>query len=70
MDGREIELLTDLIHLLAHDTDDFVQRAIAEEEIVINACAELANVAGAEEKLVAGHFGVCRGLAKSGNKEL
>jgi hypothetical protein len=30
----------------------------------------LADVAGAEKELVAGHFGVCRGLAKSGDKEL
>ena len=66
----EIKLLADLVHLFAHDGDDLVQRALAEEEVVVNARAELANVAGAEQKLVAGHFGVCRGLAQGGNKEL
>ena len=44
--------------------------ALTEEEVVINARAELANVAGAKQKLVTGHFGVCRGLAKSGHKKL
>ena len=69
-DGGQIKLLPDLVHLLAHDADDLVQRPLPEEEVVVNARAELADVAGAEQKLVAGHFGVCRGLAKSGNKEL
>ena len=50
--------------------DDLVQRPLPEEEVVVDAGAKLANVAGAEQELVAGHFGVCRGLAKGGNKEL
>ena len=66
--GGQVKLLADPVHLLAHDADDLVQRALAEEEVVVNARAELADVAGAEQKLVAGHFGVCRGLAKSGMK--
>ena len=70
MDGGQVKLLADLVHLLAHDGDDLVERALAEEEVVVDARAELADVAGAEQELVAGHFGVCRGLAKSGNEEL
>ncbi len=69
-DGGEKELLADLVHLFAHDGDDLVERALAEEEVVVNAGAELADVAGAEQELVAGHFGVGRGLAKGGNEEL
>ena len=67
---RQEELLPDLVHLLAHNADDLVQRPLPEKEIVVDARAELPNVAGAEQKLVAGHFGVCRGLAKGRNKEL
>ena len=69
MRGQE-ELLADLVHLFADDGDDLVERPLAEEEVVVNAGAELADVAGAEQELVAGHFGVCRGLAKGGNEEL
>ena len=32
--------------------------------------AELADVAGAEQELVAGDFGVCRSFAEGGNEEL
>ena len=67
--GQE-ELLPDLVHLFADDADDLVQRALPEEEVVVNARAELANVTGPQQELVAGHFGVCRGLAKGRNKEL
>ena len=44
--------------------------ALAEEEVAVDAGAELADVAGAEEELVAGDFGVCRGLTKGRDKEL
>ena len=67
---RQVELLRDLVHLVAHNGDDLVQRALAQEEVVIDSGAELADVAGAEKKLVAGHFGVCRSLAQCRNKEL
>ena len=50
--------------------DDLVQRPLAEEEIGVDSGAKLADVAGAEQELVAGDFGVRRGLAKSRNKEL
>jgi len=43
---------------------------VPKKEVVINPRAELANVAGAKKELVTGHFGVCRGLAKSGDKKL
>ena len=68
--GGQVKLLANAVHLLAHNADDLVHRALAEEQVVVNARAELADVAGAEQELVAGHFGVCRGLAKSGNKKL
>ena len=70
MNRGEVKLLADPVHLLANDANDLVDRPLTEEEIVIETRAQLANVAGAHEELVTGHFGVCRGLAKSGNKEL
>ena len=56
--------------ILAHNRDDLVDRPLPEKQNVIQARSQLANVAGAEQKPVTGHFGVCRGLAKSGNKQL
>ena len=47
-----------------------MKRALAEEEVVVDSCAELADVAGAEEEFVAGDFSVGGGFAESGNKEL
>ena len=69
-DAGQVELLADRVHLLAHDGDDLVERALAEEQVVVNPGAELADVAGAQQELVAGHFGICRGLAQGGDKEL
>ena len=62
MQRRQEKLLPDLVHLLAHDGDDLVQRALAEEQIAVDAGAELADVAGAEQELVAGDLGVWRAL--------
>ena len=43
---------------------------VAEEEVAVDAGAELADVAGAQEQLVAGDFGVGGGFAEGGNEEL
>ena len=67
--GGQVELLPDGVHLLAHNGDDLVDRPLRQKEIAVDAGAELADVAAADQKLVAGHFGVCRSLAKSGNEE-
>ena len=67
--GREQELLADRVHLLADDRDDLVDRPVAEEEVRVDSRAELAHVSGAQQQLVACHFGVGRGLAQSRNKE-
>ncbi len=69
-DAGQEELLGDLVHLFADNADDLVKGALGEEEIVVDARAELADVAGAEQELVTGHFGVRRGLTQSGNEEL
>jgi hypothetical protein len=58
LDGRQQELLTDLVHLLADDRDDLVDGAVAEEEERIDPGAELADVTGAQQQPVAGDFGV------------
>ena len=47
-----------------------LMRAVAEEEVAVDAGAELADVAGAEQELVAGDFGVCGGFAEGGDEEL
>ncbi len=70
MDGGQEEFLADAVHLFAHDGDDLVDGALAEEEVGIDAGAELADVSGANEELVAGHFGVSRSFAESGDEEL
>ena len=69
LEGQK-KLLAYPVHLIAHNTDDFVERALSEWEVVVDAGAELANVAGTEKELVAGHFGIRRGLAQGRNKEL
>ncbi len=68
MPGKQ-EFLADLVHLLAHDGDDLVDRSLAEEEIRVNAGAELADVSGAEEEFMTGDFGVCRSLAECRDKK-
>ncbi len=70
IEGGEQELLTDAVHLFAHDGDDLVDGAVAEEEVAVDSGAELADVTGAEEELVAGDFGVCGGFAEGGDEEL
>src|SRR5207237_6294625 len=42
VDRGKIELLTDAVHLLAHDADDLVDRAIAEEELAVDSGVEVA----------------------------
>ncbi len=67
--GQE-ELLADLVHLFADDGDDLVDGALAEGEVAVDAGAELADVAGAEQELVAGDFGVGGSFAEGGDEEL
>jgi len=69
-DAGEQEFLADFVHFVADDGDDLVEGTLSEEEVVVEAGADLADIAGANEELVAGHFGVRRGLAKGGNEEL
>ena len=47
-----------------------LMRAVAEEEVAVDAGAELADVAGAEQELVAGDLGVGGGFAEGGDEEL
>ncbi len=67
--GQE-ELLADLVHFLTHDGDDLVQRALAEEEIRVDAGAELPDIAGAEQELVAGDLGIGGRFTERGNEKL
>ncbi len=69
VEGGEEELLADAVHLLADDGDDFVDGAVTEEEVGVDACAQLADISGAQEEFVAGDFGVGGGFAEGGDEE-
>ena len=69
MQGGQVELLADFVHFLADDGDDLVERPLPEKEIGINPGGQLADVAGADEKLVAGDLGVRRSLAQRRDKQ-
>ena len=49
--------------------DDLVDGALAEEEVSVDSGAKLADVAGAQQQLVAGDFGVGGSFAQSGDEE-
>ena len=70
MQRRQVELLPDLVHLLADDAHDLVERPLPKKQIGVNPGSQLADVSRADQKLVAGDFGVRRSLAQRGNKEL
>jgi hypothetical protein len=69
VDGGQEKLLADAVHLLADDGHNLVNGPVAEEEVRVNACAELADIAGAQQELVAGNLGVGGSFAQSGDKE-
>ncbi len=70
MNGRQQKFLADAIHLFAHDPCDAVDRTLPEEEVRVNARAQLPDVSGADKEFMTGHFGVCRGLTERGDEEL
>ena len=65
----EQELLRDGVHFFADDGDDLVDRTLAEEEIRVDAGAELAHIAGAQKQLVACDFGVGGRFTECGNEK-
>src|SRR6266852_4061179 len=69
MQRRQIELLPNLVHLLADDPHDLVDGAIPKKEKRVNASAQLTDVSRADQQLVTGNLGISRGLAQSRNKE-
>src|ERR1700761_910014 len=69
MNRRQIKLLPDRVHLLAHNRDDLVQRPLPKKEVVVNPRAKLPDIPGPQQKFMAGHFGIRRGLAQSRNKQ-
>ena len=70
MQGRQVEFLADFVHFFADNGDDLVKRALAEEQIGVNAGRQLADVTRPHQEFMACDFGVGRGLAKGGDKEL
>ena len=70
MNRGQVELLPDLVHLLANDVHDLVEGALSHEEIGVDPGSQLADVAGPHQEFVAGDFSVRRRLAQSRNKEL
>ncbi len=69
VEGGQQELLADGVHLFADDGDDLVDGAIAKEEVGVDAGAELTDVAGAQEQLVACDFGVGGCFTEGGDEE-
>ena len=49
---------------------DLQQRALRQKQVAVDAGGKLADVAGAQQQLVAGDFGFGRVLAQRGNEEL
>ena len=68
--GEEKFLRADGIHFGAHDLLDFEQRALREKQIAVDACGDLADVARAQQKLVARDLGLGGVFAQCGNEEL
>ncbi len=67
---RQIEFLPDLVHLLAHDADDFVEGALSQEKIGINSRGKLTDVGRPHQELVAGDLGIRWRLAQCRNKKV
>src|SRR5208282_5786857 len=70
MQRGQVELLADLVHLLADDAHDLLGRTIAHEQKRIDPGAQLTDVSSADQQFVACDFGVSRSLAKSRDEEL
>ncbi len=67
---RQVELLADGVHLLAHDAGDLEDGPLGEEEVGVDSSRQLADVSGAHQELVAGDFGVGGCFTKGGDKQL
>src|SRR5205823_2927839 len=70
MQRRKQKLLTDLVHLIANDGNDFVDRALSEKEIGVDAGSKLANIPGADQELVTRDLRVGRRFAQRGDKQV
>ena len=68
MQRRQVKLLPDLVHLLADDANDLVERAISQKKIRVNARSKLPDVARPHQKLMAGDLGIRRHLAQCWDK--
>src|ERR1700751_4474352 len=70
MQRRQVKLLANAVHFLADDGHNFVERALPEKKIGVDPGGKLAYVTGADQKFVAGDFGVSRSFAESGDKKI
>src|SRR5882724_7756221 len=70
MQRRKKKFLPDLVHLIANNINDAQDRALAQKQVGIETCRELANVTAADQEFMAGDFSVGRGLTQSGDKQL
>ena len=68
MQYRQVEFLADFVHFIANNVADFQDRTLAKKKVGVNTCAKLTDVARPHEELMAGHFGISRGLAQCGNE--
>ena len=71
VEGREVDLLrADGIHLFAHDLLDLEQRPLGEKQVAVDASGELADVARAQQKLMARELGLGRSFAQGRDEEI
>ena len=69
--GREQDLLAaDRVHLLAHDPLDLAQHPQAEWQPAVEARRDRSDVAGADQQLVAGDFGIGGVVAQRAQEQL
>ena len=66
---QEHLLAADGVHLLAHDLLDLQQRALRQKQVVVDSGRELADVAGAQQQLVAGDLGLGGVFAQRGDEQ-
>ena len=70
MQSGQIKFLPDLVHLLAHDPDDLVERSLSQKKVGIDSRSELADVTCPNEELMTGNLGVRGSLAQRGDEKL
>src|SRR5438067_12941946 len=65
--GWQVKLLPNCVHLLANDGDNLVQSTVSQEQVRVKSRPKLADIPGAKQKLMACNLRVGRRLPQSRN---